>query len=208
MANQEQVERFEQSDAPPATAVHQRALAKEAAEDRSWHEAALVGRTVTIDRPREELYAFWRDFRNLARFLEHVERVEIGDGQRSHWVVSAPAGRTVEWDSVLTEDQPGRLIAWESAEGADVKNTGRVEFLDAAPGRGTMVRAEIVYEPPGGDAGKLIAKLFQEEPKIQARRDLRRFKQLMETGEISTTEAGPAAPRGGMKTDEADEENR
>jgi uncharacterized membrane protein len=200
--SQEEIERFEQTDAPAHTAVHQKALGKEAAEARSWHEAALVGRTVTVNAPREEVYAFWRDFRNLPRFMEHIDRVDVGDDRRSHWVVSAPGGRTVEWDSLITEDEPGRLIAWRSADGADIQNTGRIEFLDAAPGRGTMVRAEIIYQPPGGDVGKLVAKLFQEEPKIQARRDLRRFKQFLETGEISTTEAGPAAPRGGMKTDE------
>jgi uncharacterized membrane protein len=190
------VDRAAQSDAPLTAAVHQRDVGKEAAEDRGWHEAALVGRTVTINRPRAELYAFWRDFRNLARFLENIERVEIDDDRRSHWVIAAPAGQTVEWDSQITEDEPDRLIAWESLDGGDIKNTGRIEFSDAAPGRGTLVSATIVYDPPGGDVGKLIAKLFQKEPKMQARRDLRRFKQLMETGEISTSAAPDAGPRG------------
>lgn len=190
------VERARESDAPLTAAVHQRDVAHEAAEARGWDNAALVGRTVTINRPRDELYAFWRDFRNLARFMENVESVEPGDDRRSHWVIKAPAGRTVEWDSVLTEDEPGRLLAWESVEGADIRNTGRIEFRDAAPGRGTEVTATIVYEPPGGELGKLIAKLFQKEPKIQARRELRRFKQLMETGEVSTSQAPDAAPRG------------
>ena len=188
--------RAEQSDAPLTAAVHQRDIAHEAAEARSWHEAALVGRTITVNRPRAEVYAFWRDFKNLERFMENIERVDIDDDRRSHWVVSAPAGKTVEWDSRITEDQPDRLIAWESLDGADIKNTGRIEFRDAPPGRGTEVTATIVYDPPGGDLGKLIAKLFQKEPKVQARRDLRRFKQLMETGEISTSKAPDAAPRG------------
>lgn len=191
----EHVERALDSDAPLTAAVHQRDVAKEAAEERGWHEAALVGRTVTINRPREELYAFWRDFRNLAAFMENVESVTVGDDRIAHWVVKAPAGQTVEWDSMITEDVPGELIAWESVEGADIKNTGRIEFRDGRPGRGAEVTATIVYDPPGGDLGKLIAKLFQKEPKIQARRELRRFKQLMETGEISTAEA-LAAPRG------------
>jgi uncharacterized membrane protein len=189
------VERALESDAPLTAAVHQRDVAHEAAEARSWDDAALVGRTITVNRPRDELYAFWRDFRNLARFMENVESVEVADNQRSHWVVKAPAGKTVEWDSVLTEEEEGRVLAWESVEGADIKNTGRIEFRDAPAGRGTEITATIVYDPPGGDIGKLIAKLFQKEPKIQARRDLRRFKQLMETGEISTSEAPDAAPR-------------
>jgi uncharacterized membrane protein len=185
-----------ESDAPLTAAVHQRDIAHEVAEARGWHEAALLGRTVTINRPRAELYAFWRDFRNLALFMENVESVTPGDDRRSHWVVKAPAGKTVEWDSVLTEEVENEVLAWESAEGADIKNAGRIEFKDGPPGRGTEVTATIVYEPPGGDMGKLIAKLFQKEPKIQARRELRRFKQLMETGEISIAKAPDAAPRG------------
>jgi uncharacterized membrane protein len=185
-----------ESDAPLTAAVHQRDIAHEVAEQRGWHTAALVGRTVTINRPRAELYAFWRDFRNLALFMENVESVTPGDDRRSHWVVKAPAGKTVEWDSVLTEEVENEVLAWESAEGADIKNAGRIEFKDAPPGRGTEVTATIVYEPPGGDLGKLIAKLFQKEPKIQARRELRRFKQLMETGEISTAKGPDAAPQG------------
>jgi uncharacterized membrane protein len=185
-----------ESDAPLTAAVHQRDIAHEAAEERGWHEAALVGRTITINRPRAELYAFWRDFRNLALFMENVESVTPGEGGRSHWVVKAPADKTVEWDSVLTEEIENELLAWESAEGADIKNAGRIEFKDGPPGRGTEVTATIVYEPPGGDLGKLIAKLFQKEPKIQARRELRRFKQLMETGEISIAKSPDAAPQG------------
>jgi uncharacterized membrane protein len=194
--SEENVQRARESDAPLSAAVHQRDVGHEAAEERGWREAAIVGRTVTVNKPRAELYAFWRDFRNLGRVLENIERVEVGDDQRSHWVIRAPAGRTVEWDSRITEDEPDRAIAWESVEGGDIKNTGRIEFSDAAPGRGTLVTATIVYDPPGGDVGKLIAKLFQKEPKVQARRDLRRFKQLMETGEISTSAAPDAGPRG------------
>jgi uncharacterized membrane protein len=93
----------------------------------------------------------------------------------------------VEWDARITEDVEGELIAWESVGDADVRNTGRIEFRDAAPGRGTVVFATIVYDPPGGKLGQMIAKLMQREPKMQARRDLRRFKQLMETGEVSTS---------------------
>ena len=192
----ESLARALESDAPLTAAVHQRDIAHEVAEERGWHEAALVGRTITINRPRAELYAFWRDFRNLALFMENVESVTPGDDRRSHWVVKASAGKTVEWDSVLTEEVENEVLAWESAEGADIKNAGRIEFRDAPPGRGTEVTATIAYDPPGGDLGKLIAKLFQKEPKIQARRELRRFKQLMETGEISTTKAPEAAPQG------------
>jgi uncharacterized membrane protein len=155
----------------------------------------LVGRSVTIDRPREQLYAFWRDFRNLPLFMRNVHSVFVQEPVHSHWVIEAPAGKKVEWDSKITQDEPGHLIAWESLEGASVRNSGRVEFIDSLDGRGTVVRVTLTYDPPGGAVGKLIAKLFQKEPTIQARQDLRRFKQLMETGEVSTARPPDAAPR-------------
>jgi uncharacterized membrane protein len=146
----------------------------------------LIGRTVTINRPRPELFAYWRDFGNLATFMDNVERIDVLDAKRSHWVVKAPGGSTVEWDAAITEERDGEFIAWASEEGADVPNSGRIDFRDAQGDRGTIVTATILYDPPAGIIGKVIAKMFQREPAIQARRDLRRFKQLMETGEIAT----------------------
>lgn len=150
-----------------------------------------VGHTVTIGKPKQEIYAFWRDFPNLARVMENVERIDPIDRDRSHWVVKAPGGRTVEWDSIVTEDKPDRLIAWRTEGDGDIQSTGRIEFLDASPGRGTMVRAVIDYDPPGGTAGQWLAKLLQREPNVQMRRDMRRLKQFLETGEV-TSSAGPS----------------
>jgi uncharacterized membrane protein len=155
----------------------------------------LVGRSVTINQPREALYSFWRDLTNLPRFMHSVHSVTVKDQTHSHWVIEAPAGKTVEWDSEITKDDPGRLIAWRSLEGASVRNSGQVEFLDSPDDRGTVVRVTLNYDPPAGGVGKLIAKLFQKEPKVQARQDLRRFKQLMETGEVATAQPPEAAPR-------------
>jgi uncharacterized membrane protein len=127
--------------------------------------------------------------------MRNVHRVQVLDASHSRWVIEAPAGKTVEWESEITRDDPGRTISWRSADGASVRNSGTVEFLDSPDGRGTVVRLTLVYDPPGGALGKLIAKLFQKEPKVQARQDLRRFKQLMETGEVSTAQPQDAAPR-------------
>jgi uncharacterized membrane protein len=146
----------------------------------------VVGRAVTINKPASELYAYFRNFSQLSTFMENVVRVDILSSERSHWVVKAPAGKMVEWNARITEERDNELIAWASEEGADVPNAGRIEFRDAGA-RGTVVIATIAYDPPGGTIGKLVAKLFQREPAIQARRDLRRFKQLMETGEIATS---------------------
>lgn len=174
-----------EDDAPLAASKR-----KEAAHDATeslieGKGGSIVGRSVTINRPVGELFGYFRDFANLATFMENVESVSAIDPKRSHWVVKAPGGRTVEWDAVVTEEQEDGFIAWASEPGADVANSGRVEFRDAGA-RGTVVTATILYDPPGGAIGKLIAKMFQREPAIQARRDLRRFKQLMETGEIAT----------------------
>ena len=148
-------------------------------------ERELSAEAVTIRKPARELYDFWRELTNLPKFMDNIESIERVDDRRSRWRVKAPAGKTVEWESVITDDRPGESISWQSVEGADVPNSGKVEFKDAGA-RGTVVRAVIAYDAPGGFAGKLAAKLFQREPRIQSRRDLRRFKQLMETGEIAS----------------------
>jgi uncharacterized membrane protein len=167
------------------------------APDHSWrrktgrYREGLVGRTISINKPREEIYAAWRDFTRFPSFMENVERVEdLGDG-RSKWTIKAPLGSSVELVTRITEDVPGDLIAWKSEPESQIQNEGRVELFDVAPGRGTAVRLTIRYDPPGGLPGRALAKLLQREPNVQARRDLRRFKQLIEAGEIATN-AGPS----------------
>lgn len=163
--------------------------------DRSEPDAAAATRAITIGRPREEVYAFSRDFGNLAKVLESVERIDdLGDG-RSRWTVSASDDETVQWDVRITADEPGRRIAWQSEPGAKIANHGSIEFRDAPGDRGSEVHAAIIYEPQGGAIGKLVATLFQKEPGQQAHRDLRRLKMFLETGEIATTKAPDAAPR-------------
>ena len=170
-------------DDAPATAAKDRATLAPAAPRGEGSVSAAV---VTINKPATELYDFWRKFTGLAGIMENVESIEV-DGDRTHWKVLAPAGyKTVEWDATITEDVPGKRIGWQSTEGAEIRNSGQVEFTDAGA-RGTVVRALIAYDPPGGAVGKFVAKLFQREPAIQARRDLRRFKQFMETGEVATS---------------------
>ncbi|HEX8442349.1 MAG TPA: SRPBCC family protein [Allosphingosinicella sp.] len=163
---------------------------------------APVQRTVTVNRPRQELYDFWRGFTKLPQFMDNVKSVERLDGERTRWVIKAPAGTSVILVNRTTEDVPGSVIAWESGPESSIRNSGRIEFLDAPPGRGTYVRARISYDPPAGPIGKLIAKVLQREPAVQARRDLRRFKQLMETGEV-TSSASPS----GRKSEEPTEQS-
>jgi uncharacterized membrane protein len=155
-----------------------------------------LSQAVTINRSPEEIYRFWRDFQNLPRFMKHLESVRVTGDRRSRWVAKAPAGRTVEWDAEITEDRPNELIAWRSLEGADVDSVGSVRFERAPGGRGTIVKVEMRYSPPGGRIGATVAKLLGEGPEWRIKDDLRRLKQLMEVGEIITTE-GQSAGRPG-----------
>ncbi|WNO52563.1 SRPBCC family protein [Stakelama saccharophila] len=146
----------------------------------------VTGATVTITKPpRDELFRRWRDFEKLPDFMENLETVERrGDGWR--WTIKAPGGKTVSVDTEIAEERDGALIAWRSVESSDIDTEGRVAFHDA-PGGGTQVSLTVAYKPPLGKTGKAVAKIFQREPAIQARRDLRRFRMLMETGEIATS---------------------
>lgn len=147
---------------------------------------AVTGRTVTIRKPRAELYNFWHDFEKLPQFMENVESLQQEDNVWV-WVIKAPAGQTVQLKTEIIEDTENELIAWQSVEGSDIETNGQVSFTDAPGDRGTRVSLVIFYDPPLGKAGQVIAKLFRREPQVQARHDLKRFKMLMETNEIATS---------------------
>lgn len=149
-------------------------------------DLAFVGRSVTVNRPRTELFAFWRDFQNLPTFMENVEKITFTGGNRAVWTIRAPAGTSVELETEISEIVEDTSISWRSVDGSQIKTEGKVSFVDAPGNRGTIVTADIGYSPPGGDIGRAIAKLFSAEPNIQARHELKRFKMLMEAGEIAT----------------------
>ena len=159
-------------------------------------KAKKVHQNFTIfGRNPDELYAYWRRLENLPKIFHHLERVEEQDARRSHWVAKAPAGQSVEWDAEIVNDVPGQIIAWRSLPGASVPNAGAVNFRRAPGNRGTEVHVTLDYEPPFGKLGVAVAKLFGEEPSIQVREDLRRYKQLMEAGEIPVSyNPGQGAP--------------
>jgi uncharacterized membrane protein len=157
-----------------------------------------VEKTLTINKPVEELYRFWRNFDNLPRFIKHLKEVRVYDEKRSHWISKGFLNESVEWDVVITEDRENELIAWTSVEGAAIETSGRVHFKPAPGNRGTEVKTVREFTPPGGAIGAAlakpvadIAKLFGEDPELQIKEDLRRFRMLMEAGEIATTEGQP-----------------
>lgn len=154
-----------------------------------------VRQTITVNKPADELYRFWRNLENLPRFMAHLESVVAITPDRSRWKAKAPAGTSVEWDAEIVEDRPNKLLAWRSLEGADVDNTGSVRFVPAPGGRGTEVRVVLHYDPPGGRLGAAFASLFGEAPEQQIHDDLRLFKQVMETGEVVLSDSSGEGAR-------------
>nr|HET6904762.1 SRPBCC family protein [Ktedonobacteraceae bacterium] len=155
-------------------------------------EGIKVERAVTINKPAAELYRFWRNFENLPRFMDHLESVTVTDNTHSHWVATAPANTVVEWDAEIINEHENELIAWRSLEDADINNAGSVHFTPAPGGRGTVVKVVLEYDPPAGYIGATIARLFGQAPDQQVHASLRRFKEIMEAGEIPTTQGQPS----------------
>jgi uncharacterized membrane protein len=168
------------------------------AEPSDYFERGVhVEESVTINRTPEELFRFWRNFENLPKFMNNLESVRVIDDRRSRWVAYGPGDKTVEWESEIINQEQDRLIAWRTLSDADVQHTGSVRFVKAPSGRGTQVKVTMEYLPPAGRVGAALARLFHSAPDQEIREDLRRFKQLMEVGEISTTRG---QPRGGRLT--------
>ena len=149
-------------------------------------EGTRLEQTVVIARPRDELFQFWRRFDNLPRFMDNLESVTVLDGRRSHWVAKGPLGTRVEWDAEIHNEIPDELIAWRSLPGSDVDQAGSVHFMPGSGG-GSEVRVVLRYAAPAGKIGEAIGHVLGEDPRQQIADDLRRFKQVMEAGEVPTT---------------------
>jgi uncharacterized membrane protein len=151
--------------------------------------------TTTIRRPAPEVFAFWRDLENLPVFMAHLDEVRVTGERTSHWSASAPFGKNVEWDAEIFDEVPAEKIAWQSTGDADVRNGGTVRFMPAPDGVSTEVHVVLVYDMPGGAAGKAVARYFGEEPHQQLDDDLRRLKQVLETGEVVRSDGAPWGKR-------------
>jgi uncharacterized membrane protein len=147
--------------------------------------------STTVNRSPDDTYAYWRNLENLPSFMLHLQSVTEDGNGRSHWVANAPLKGSVEWDAEMTGNDPGRRISWRSLPGSDIDNSGTVHFAPAPDGRGTEVRIVLHYDVPGGRIGRTVAKVLGEEPRQQVRDDLRRFKQVLETGEVLRSDAFP-----------------
>jgi len=166
----------------PVTAATTRDPGRTAREALSGPRGIHVQETITIERPRAMVYRFWRQLSNLPRFMSHLARVDMLDGNRSHWVASGPLGSQVEWNAEIINDVDGYLLAWQSLPGADVDSAGSVRFRDVEDGRGTELTVRLQYQPPAGRLGAWAAWLTGEEPSRQIRDDLRAVKRYLETG--------------------------
>ena len=153
--------------------------------------AIRLKRSIVINRSAEEVYNFWRNLENLPRFMYHLESVQQIEDGVWHWVTKGPGGMRVEWDAQITADRPNELLAWRSLEGSNVYNAGQVRFETRPAGRGTIVRVEMEYIPPAGVAGAAFAMLFNAAPEQQIYDELKRLKQVMETGEVLRSDGSP-----------------
>jgi uncharacterized membrane protein len=174
------------------------AIGRDTSEDKTETDVIEISKSVTINKPREEVYQFWRKLENLPQFMRHLESVTQQDNLRSHWVARldsenklAKALPKVEWDAEIVEEEENSRLVWRSVPGATVDNSGEVRFVDAPGGRGTEVHATILYRAPEGIVGEAVMKLLNPAFKQMVKEDIRRFKRLMETGEIPTNE-GPS----------------
>jgi len=154
-----------------------------------------VEESVAINRGPDELYEFWRNLELIPMIMPQLASVEIVGHRRSHWIATGPAGWRTEWYADIINDIPNQLLAWRTVEGSELVSAGSVHFEAGPVGRGTVVRVKLQYDPPGGKLGAAFAWAFGEEPSDVIREGLRRFKQLMETGEIPTTEGQPRGRR-------------
>ncbi|HEV7517974.1 MAG TPA: SRPBCC family protein, partial [Thermoanaerobaculia bacterium] len=150
-----------------------------------------VHASLTVNQPADELYRFWRQLENLPRFMKNLDSV-TEEGGISHWVGKSPLGLKVTWDAKIVDDQPGRVISWRSLADSEVDNSGWVRFEPATGNRGTVVRVHMDVRTPENLLGRALARLTHKGVELEVQQDLRRFKALMETGEVPTTEGQPA----------------
>ena len=154
--------------------------------------------STTINLPREQVFTFWRDLSNLPKVMHHLVSVTQNGEKSSHWVAEGPGGRRMEWDAEIINEIPNELLAWRSLPGSQVDSAGSVRFKDAPRGRGTEIRVELQYNPPGGFLGAAVAKLFGRDPQAEIEEDLYRLKQFLETGELATTWGQPQGTKAGL----------
>ncbi len=164
-------------------------------ERMPYDRSVKIKKSVTVMRPVDEVYTFWRNLENLPLFMQSVDAVKDIDGRRSHWVVRGPANKRIEYDAEIIDEERNAKIGWRTVEGAQVEHAGSVRFEPALGGRGTIVRVSMQYNPPAGRIGDTVARLLGGDIDDNVEEDLRRLKWLLEAGEIPTNEGQPSGRR-------------
>ena len=154
-------------------------------------KAVELQRSLTIELPRDEVYRRWRDARSQPEIWGHFAALTDATEAGAHWRVDAPLGRTLEWDTRIVEERDGELIRWEST-GGNLPNEGTIELRDAPGDFGTEITLRMRFDPPGGPLGDVATRLFDDPAKLVLAKALRRFKSLVESGEIPSTEHDPS----------------
>lgn len=146
---------------------------------------AIIHTSVTVNRPRMEVYDFWRKLDNLPLFMSHLKSVEQLDDEQSRWTLKLPADvADVSWEAAIVFDEPGDMIAWESLPGATISNTGKVRFIDTANGE-TLIHVTIIYQPPAGGIGAGMAYMINPLFRKMVKDDILNFKRYMEVGHVA-----------------------
>ena len=171
---------------PVNKAIGRNTASRDTRDALGGSRGVMVESAVTIYRPVQEVYSYWRQFENLPRFMYHLEDVLDLGGNRSQWTAKGPLGTTVSWQAEIIMDVPPEMISWRTLPDSDVVSAGSVWFKPAGGDHGTEVKVKLQYDPPAGKVGANVAWLLGEDAQQEIDEDLRRFKQLLETGEIST----------------------
>jgi len=175
--------------------LHARSAEHLGAPNGAGGRAVRVRRSVTVNRAVDELYRFWRDLSNVPTFMERIDSVRVTGDRRSHWIATGPLGLPFEWEAEIVEDRENQVISWQSLAGSEIDSGGAVKFRPAPGARGTEVTLELEYTPPGRELTAQLLKLMGQAPAQQLREDLRRFKELMETGQIIVAPSDPETDR-------------
>jgi uncharacterized membrane protein len=161
----------------------------------SLRRPVVARSTMIVNAPADKVYAFWRDLENLPRFMHHLESVTVLGNKQSRWVAIGPLGKKITWTAEITNERPNESISWQSVPNSELNVKGTVEFRPATGKRGTFIDAMVHFEAPAGALGSTVAKYLGKDPNFIMRQDLRRLKELIETGEIPTVEGQTHGPR-------------
>ena len=162
--------------------------------DATHARSVNIRTSMMVNKPRHEVYQFWRRLENLPKFMKHLLSVKEHDAKRSHWEAVVPGNvATIKWDAEIVKEREGEFIGWQSVPNSTIENAGKVEFRDIDNGQGTEIDVVISYRPPAGALGSSIAKFLNPLAEKVIKSDIMNFKEYIEGN------AGGAPVHGGQQ---------